>query len=213
MNRIAVARELLKVAKALAALNVGKTEENKAIRVTRTMYSFRVFDLTNAGKRGKKVDVAALYDYDWAIEKDPDLQMYIDELADRIMRARSFDQAVKLMENAMEAINDIVPGGAKMYTDTERGVDVTPPGFKKIRVNGKHVDIEADFTSFSVRDKDDQYNLPTCIPAISGGKRDIKVFYRWVMDNERKLKNMTFREVVRGMSDAGIKYHQYCAMD
>jgi len=28
-----------------------------------------------------------------------------------------------------------------------------------------------------------------------------------------KIKSMTFNQMVNAMSDAGIEYHQYCAMD
>ena len=63
-----------------------------------------------------------------------------------------------------------------------------------------------------IRDRD-RCNLPVCIPAIKGGKSDIKVFYRWVSDNESRIKNMTYSEVLRGMGDAGIRYHSYYSMD
>ena len=100
-----------------------------------------------------------------------------------------------------------------MYESQERGVDVTPGGFRPIKVNGKNITLEADYSDFTVRDKVDRFNEPTCIPAVKGGKRDIKVFYRWVKDNLPWLQSATFGDVMRAMMKEGIRFHQYCAMD
>jgi len=201
-----------RVASSILAVSVGDMFENDAIRVQRWMSSLRVWDLTNAGKRGKRVDVIAMYNLDFA----PDATHLIKALGNDLEKARSFRQAKRMMEDALVEIESV--GGdthrqVNIAEDTERGVDVAPAGFKPVKINGKKVYIEADYKSFVVRDKEDQYNLPTCIPAVRGGKADIKVFYRWVMDNENQLRNMSYSEVTSGMRKAGIRYHSYCAMD
>jgi len=198
-----------KMAMSILAVSVGDMFENDAIRVIRTRSGIRVIDLENAGKRGKRVDVIAIYDVDYA--DDPG--GLVEELAKDLEKARSFSQATGMLQNTLDAVNEGSSRQVKIYKDNERGVDVAPAGFKPVKINGKNVYIEADYKSFVVRDKEDQYNLPTCIPAIRGGKADIKVFYRWVMDNESQLRNMTYDEVTSGMRKAGIRYHSYCAMD
>ena len=97
--------------------------------------------------------------------------------------------------NFIKDLQDQFPGEIKLDIYNERGVDVTTAGFGPIVVDGKHVKIDSRWDTFSVRDKDDQYNLPTCIPAFKGGKKDIKVFYRWVKDNQSKLRAWNRQQV------------------
>ena len=103
--------------------------------------------------------------------------------------------------------------GVEVNFTIKKGVEVQPAGFKPLRIRTGQIEIDADYDSFVVRDKVDQNNLPTCIPAIKGGKRSIPVFYRMVKDNERALQNMSFSEVRKMMAKAGVLYHEYCAMD
>lgn len=211
-----IAHELLKVAKALVAVRVGETSESDAIRVSRGRSAIRVWDMENAGRRGKKVDVIALYDLDYAVHnstQEANVGGKVEDLAQKIMSANSFSKAEKMLKDAEKAINEVSQFKVSIYESTERGVDVPPAGFQPIEVNGKHVYVRSGYKDFTVRDKDDQYNEPTCIPAIKGGKRDVQVFYRWVKDNERKIPNMSFSEVTKAMGQAGIKYHYYCAVD
>lgn len=94
-----------------------------------------------------------------------------------------------------------------------KGIEVAPAGFKPFKVEGRFVTVEADYNSFSVKDKVDTNNEPTCIPSTKGGKKDLKMFFRWVQDNMAAIKDMRFYEVVEAMTDHGIKHHTYCAMD
>lgn len=111
-------------------------------------------------------------------------------------------------------VGDTHEDGRSMFRVHHGGesIDVTPAGFKPIRIMGKGVTIEADYNDFRVVANEDP-NETTCIPAIKGGKKDIKVFYRWAKDNESKLKNMKFSDIVRTLMSEGVKFHQYCAVD
>lgn len=210
MDKIAAEERLARIAKSLAAaLSRGGDMENGSIRVHRWNSSIRVWDLTNAGRIGKQVDTIAVYDLDMA-GKEADAQ--VETLADNISRARSYGQAKDLIQKAVEEINAVSLYKVKIVEDRERGIDVPPAGFKPIEINGRHVSVEADYDSFSVRDKEDKFNEPTCIPT-HGSKRDVKVFYMWVRDNQSLIQNATFHEVMEGMSKAGIRYHYYCAVD
>lgn len=202
---------LAAISKVALGLGVGNKyeDERSMLRLQRGMSTIRVTDLTNAGKRGKKVDEFAVWDLDYATDKAA-----VDRLASQLARVRSYSEAKSLAEAWVEYYSDIGKSARpKIEYSKERGVDVTPAGFKPVKILGKEVEVEADYTSFTVRDVADKYNLSTCIPAIKGGKKDIKVFYRWVSDNEAKIKNMKFGDVVKAMMQQGIKFHQYCAMD
>lgn len=119
----------------------------------------------------------------------------------------------KAMKAAIETgLSELRGEGVRIESGVNqlRGVDVTPAGFSDIEINTDDVYIKAEHDGFRVKDKRDRYNEPTCI---TRGKKSIKQFYRWVKDNESKLKRMTFREVLKGMDAEGINYHYYCAMD
>lgn len=188
----------------LHELRMGDTTESDKWRMHRYASSVQITDLTNAGKRGKKVMQYSLYDLDYQHIVDP------NEIADEFEELVTKNVSPAQMERALKARKD---QGIKYDEQQLRGVDVTPAGFKPVVIDGDHVFIEAEYGSFRVKDKDDVNNEPTCIPAIKGGKRSIPQFYRWVKDNERKLKSMTFYQVLMGMRKEKIEYHQFCAMD
>jgi len=186
---------------------VGEGGENAFIRWHQYMSSIQVTDLTFAGKRGKKVEKFALYDIDYAkhdVEKHVAINNFVKLLENRNTTYK------KAKDAAMVIANNTAP---KIEVFTERGVDVTPAGFAPFKLETKNVSIEAGWRSFTINDKVDTNNLPSCIPAIDGGKKSIKVFYRWVQDNQDKLKRMTFGQITTAMQKEGIEYHQYCRMD
>lgn len=185
------------------ALQVGRGQENGTVRLHRYRDSILVTDLTNAGKRGKKVRTLS-------VELSYNTEMKsLDGVARMLTLYDDFDDVVA-------TLNDFLvdyPHALKMYFSDQRGVDVMPAGFEIIEIHGEHVYISAEYKTFRVQDLGDRYNMPRCIPAIRGGKRSIPVFYRWVRDNQSRIKNMTFHEVMKEMDKNKIQYHYYCAMD
>ena len=191
---------ILEVESRIASVMVGDDKETDVIRIHRYRPSISVWDLTNAGKRGKQVDRFSV-DTDRA-SGGP----HAEDLIEQLEKAKSYADALSAAEKWAES------NAVKVYKDQEKGINVAPKGFKPIGVKGKNVYVSADYNSFHVRDQSD-INEETCIPAIKGGKADNKVFYRWLMDNHEKVKSMDFNEVCRAMSDNGIRYHRYCALD
>jgi|GEM_PF-2310203 len=191
------------------AMSVGKTVENEKsmLRIHRFMHSLRVTDLTNAGKRGKRVDEFALYDLDYV--RDPDAQRALEKVIGNIGKARNYKDA---LSKAKKYVEGLEPGGVlpKIEEMTYKGVEVTPAGFKPIKIDGKYISIEAGYRDFVVRDKEDRANYPVCM---ARGKKGIKLFYRWVQDNLSKLPNMRFNQLTKAIGAAGIDFHEYCSMD
>ena len=199
---------LLPILKDAGLIPEGTTIElpKSKTRVFRSRSGLRVWDLAWAGKRGKSVLTFVLYDLDYV--RDPAAKKRIEQWINSLDGMTSF----RAMLDSVKDLNDRVPGN-HLEMKVVKGVDVAPFGFGPIEINGKNVSIESGWDTFVIRDLTDTYNEPTCIPAIKGGKRSIKKFYRWVNDNERALISMTFSQVMDEMRSEGIKYHYYCAMD
>lgn len=187
-----------------AGLSVGQTLEVGSVRMHRYNNSIHVWDLTNAGKRGKKVQELVIMSGSYAEEKQR-----LEGIGKLIDSYGSYSRILATLNDYLEDY----PGAIKLEEYTRRGVDVTPGGFKALEIETKHVKITADYNDFSIKNLDDQFNEPTCIPAITGGKKSVPVFYRWVQDNESKIKRMSYPEILKEMGRLGIKYHSYCAMD
>ena len=188
--------------------NLGKTNESSHIRWHIFATSIRVWDLTNAGKRGKKVDTFALWGLDYI--SDVDVQASLAKWIKNTLPKQNYKQALQFAKSTEQATHDRYPS---LEIRQEMGVRVAPPGFGPFKLETPNVSIEADWDSFTVNDKIDQNNLPSCIPASKGGKASVKVFYRWVQDNQNRIKQMTFGQIQQEMRKAGIKSHYYCRMD
>jgi len=184
---------------------VGKTFENQDIRVHVYRSVVMVWDLANAGKRGKTVEKLSLYNLDFV--RDPEVTKQIDQWTFRL-KSLNYAQAKAQAETLAN-----LEAGAKFQVVNEKAFDILPAGIKPIKLETPQVSIEADLTGFSVRNKVDTNNLPTCIPASQGGKQSIGVFFRWLQDNLAQVKGMTYSQVLDTMRSLGIKYHSYCAMD
>ena len=194
-----------------APADMGTTNESDKLRWHVYNSAVRVWDLTFAGKRGKRVSRFALYDIDMV--GDETFQKAAD-IWIRGLKKNNYAQALKAAQDLVSLSQEAEGWGtAKLEVGEDKGVDVAPPGFKPFKANWKNVTVEATYDSFVIRDKGDRNNLPTCIPTSKGGKQSIKVFYRWVQDNERKIKSMTYYQILNSMGEAGIRYHDYCAMD
>lgn len=189
-------------------LSVGDTVnlDKTMLQVQRFRPTIRVTDMTDAGKRGKKVRQFSLYDLDrTGADQHPGFLKFVSDI---LGESLYFDAALKQAKDLADQDR-----GPKLEVSLLRGVDVLPMGFKAIVVDTWEFHLEVDLNDFVIRDKYDQNNFPTCIPAAKGGKRDIPVFYRWVRDNIQAIEKMTFSQIVRDMMALGIKFHQYCAMD
>jgi hypothetical protein len=184
------------------ALTVGETIENGMIRVHRYRDVIHVWDLTNAGKRGKRVERVSIESKHISSAS----ASLLNEIGDKLERCNDLGQVKKIL-------SDYSPGQIDIGSYFEKSVDVAPAGFKEISIHTPHVFIEVEYKSFTVKNLDDRYNEPTCIPAIHGGLRSIPVFYRWVQDNRDAINRMDYHQILEQMDTLGVRYHSYCAMD
>jgi hypothetical protein len=204
MNRTALnlkISELIYGKAASSFLRSGDTVEKNGIRFYFYRATLVATDLTNAGKRGKKVNEVVI--------KDRNLNYDMASLMNAFDSAfgKNFAQVVAVFEDYAENYPVL-----EVYHRELRGVDVRPSDMEVLKVNGDFVTVEVDHESYTVRDKVDRNNEPTCIPA-ANGKKGVAVFYRWVMDNRQKIERMKYYDLLDEMHKMGIKYHNYCAMD
>jgi hypothetical protein len=180
-------------------LGIGDTVENDILRMHRYTGSITLWDLTNAGKRGRKVtrlSVSASFD------SRVDRRLTLEQAARSIEGLRCFDDAKLELEEI---------DGLDISTYQDRGVDVIPAGFKTIRIKTARLSLEVGYNDFSVEDTTDLSNCPTCIP--EGQRKMIPAFYRWVSENFDRIPAMSYHEILSAMSAQGIRYYDYCAMD
>lgn len=190
-----------------AKIDLGETVEQGNVRIHRYRPSLVVWDLTNAGKRGAKVErltilTARPMPYTEEERFIGNIAMMIDGLGS--------------MGRIVGTLNDYLrdyPNDLRMETSYERGVDVMPAGFKVLKIQTDQLELEVGHKEFVVRDKKDTNNEPTCIPTSKGGLAGIPAFYRWVRDNEASIRHMSFQDMMEQMSKLGVRYHYYCAMD
>ena len=180
----------------------GFEDDKSLLRFHRYMSSLRVTDLTNAGKRGKKVEEFALYN----IERPKDPKK-LEQAITAILKARGYKAALAL---AQKYVNEHDGYGPSIEEGSMKGVHVAPAGFKKIKLDTEHVTLVSDYQSWTVFDKRDRNNLPACR---AEGAKSVKSFYRWVSDNEAKVKKMTFSDIMKALTKEGIEYRQWCRMD
>lgn len=190
-----------------ARIGLGQTVEVGSVRIHRFRPSIKVWDLTNAGKRGKKVRVLGIVvGHAMAFDNEEEA---IGRLAGLIEMQQDYDSILGTIKDYLKDY----PKDFTMHESEERGVDVMPAGFKPIEINGDKVEVKVTLREFTVTNLEDQANLPKCVPTINGGLKEIPSFYRWVQDNTSKVRSMSYQEVQKAMKTLGLDYHEYCSID
>lgn len=174
------------------------------IRVTRGATHVTVVDVRLAGKRGKVCDETCLYDLDYARDRET-----AESLLEALAHVEDYATAVAILHGVHALVS-----GVSIHSRTRKSIAVAPAGFTPIVVQGKFTRIEADWDDFVVRDLVDTNNLPTAIPPVRGSKlAAAKAFRSFLGKNCERLGGMRFHEILDAMCEAGLKYHDYCAMD
>jgi len=193
----------------LTEIAIGQIVNTKGIRVERYADHMRVWDLTNAGKRGKRVDkfsIGPIYQSD---TKDFSFrEKHLVLIAKQNTYKRALEIA-KFMVQKLQKMGDNI----KIHQSTERGVNVDPPDKGPITVKTAKVSISATPRHFSVTDKTDPHNLPTMIPSLRRRVTSAKMFYKMAQELGNKLKSMSYLDIGKEMNRRKIDYHGYYAMD
>lgn len=186
---------------------MGETAEVGSIRIHRYRDHFKVTDLTNAGKRGKKVKVfTAGPSYSYKGNHDE----WMERLSKEISSYRTYDRAWAFFNGLLKD----APREINLNEYVERGVDVLPGGTRKFNFKTpKDVEVMADPKDFTVinrwplTDKDGkptgQFHDTSYFPV---NKKDALPFYAWLSANESKAKRMGIDEFRKLWREIGVRY-------
>ena len=189
-------------------LGLGKTWENKKVRVHRYATSFKVWDLTNAGKRGKKVRVMVILPNTYSHNEE---EAWLKEQSRYVLlnAAQGYDS----IKNYFEQL-----GGSRIEERQERGIDVLPGDTKKIDIQWKHgediLDLSATPLKFSLKSSaplrhhttgEDIGRQDTLYWPLK--KVDAKRFYAWLAsEGEGQVKRMNITSLRKLWQELGIQY-------
>jgi hypothetical protein len=197
--------------KASLDFTVGDTYYNPSSKVSvhRFRGHIRVQDLTNAGKRGKMVPGFNLTFWKDDPSWEPETMFLWDEF---VRSAKSGKEFLYLRRLAWDIVEQQEKALGTLKTFDVKGIDATPEEGHgaKIEVNAPKWYMNATTRKFFLADKEDQNNLPR---AYEAGPKDAVKFYKWFNANQDSLKDKKFYDVLRLMSNEGIRYKQYMGMD
>jgi hypothetical protein len=98
---------------------------------------------------------------------------------------------------------------ALTFTASSQTGSVHSAGSHKIIVDTPEVYLDVTPDYFSIRSRDAEQANPIIIyPHSSKYKTSIKKMYKWVSENEQRIKRMTFLEIRRELDELGIPYNQ-----
>jgi len=182
-----VARYLDKVARGVSR---GETWENGKVRIHRYDGSFHIWDLTNAGKRGKKVDMMAVIPHGHRSDTAEWMEGQSKYL---VLNARSYDSVKAYLKGLDPLTVDI-------HESQERGIDIVPGDKREIKlqwsVGDERLDLKASPLEFLLSSSmpldraNPKSNLRQNTLYWHVKKADAAVFYGWLVDNEARIKTM-----------------------
>lgn len=189
-------------------LGLGKDWENDRVRIHRYADHFRVFDLTNAGKKGKSVSV--LIASPGQAARDASAWM---ERQSRwvVLNARTYDT----VRDYFAGLGDEV----QVSTKVTRGVDIRSRADREIEaawsIGDQTLQLTASPLDFSMMKR---VKMPTVNPGKEyyqdtlfwpAGRKDAEKFYKWASDHERELDRMDM-DGFRGVwSKLGVRYSSH----
>lgn len=209
------------------AVPMGKTEEKGKIRVHRYRDQLRVWDLTNAGKRGKKVRslyVGTTYAFNKGKnEFGGDDQKFLDFASGLAMAAGNYDHFVAVLGDWAEEH----PGQVNTSETMERGIDHLPAGSKTYKIQWTmgttELELEATPLEFRVRSSvlmEPSERLlrrnPNAQPFRQdtgywpAKKADAKKFYGWLATGgEGKIKRMDINDLKKLWGQLKVRYDSH----
>lgn len=196
------------------ALEIGQGVFTDHLKLHHFHGSLRITDLTNAGKRGKKVKELTVIP-----------KTHHDELSDKIIKQAvssilhmNYEQAKGHLESILQR-----EGHGNLFDLHERelrGIDVEPRGttikLEKKFPDGAIVSIESSPHDFRVTNSavisapgKPAHGFRQDTSYWPKGKKDGIVFYGWIKDNLSKAANMTIQDLTKVWHELGIQYDSH----
>ncbi len=195
------------LARTVVALSLGERKDFGSVRIHRYRDHFRVWDLTNAGKRGKKVRTMTIMPSSY-FKGSP------DEWMDRMSKTLPDYDSYDALKNFIADVLVQYPKEITLSESAERGIDVLPGGTRKIIVQtSTGLVIEAtphDFrllNRWEIKQKDGKpsgmFQDTNYYPA---AKKDAQVFYGWLAANEAEAKRLDLEGYRKLWKDLDVRY-------
>jgi hypothetical protein len=193
-------------------IELGKTVELGTVRIHRFADHFRVIDLTNAGKRGKRVRVAALSPTGFY---PGDRVAWADHMGGALLSmCASFDEVRRLVSDLLVDY----PGELRFEVLEARGVDIEPAGAQSITLKTSGgLEIKASERDFQVCSR--QFHGATAThPGVAhdtlywpaGTKTVARAgaasFFAWLSANLSAIEAMTIGELRSQWEALGVRY-------
>lgn len=182
-----------------SALGVGETAEIGHFRIHRLSTAVRITDLTNAGKRGKKVEEVAVYGF-------------VDERKGEAISAVALALALRgasltrVEKNLALAAAD---AGVLTERTAYRGIDVRPRG-AKFELQGAFLKVDADPTHVLIGYRSDpRSTLSDYYLCSVREKRFVRPTYEWLVQHREQIKRWKFRELYEALR-ADVGAHLDC---
>ncbi len=208
------------------ALAPGKTVETDHLRVHRYMDSLRVTDLTNAGRRGKVVDIMVIADLDY-LNKNDIASFKFERWLGKVLDGMTFQE---MDRSFISLMSELERSGAyplpNVYRNQEKGVRIDPPEsvarrveFKVLDTTERTLSVQAKPSDVSIRevifsvDSNTGRRGPYLHDTVVGNtknRRETKTLYNWVVANESRLKKVrNLAEVQKMLQAEGVPYRTY----
>lgn len=179
------------------------------IRIQRWNHAIRVWDLTNAGKRGKKVDVL-----DIVSERNLPFQEEQDFIGRIYERIQAYDTLSEVWASIKDYMDEF-PDSLKMSKSQERGIDVQPAGSTSLRlttstgctITATPLEWHLTHTSEFVGPKGNKFTQDTIYS--SKDKKSAKLFYNWLLGNTKEISRMTIQDFQALWNSIGAKFTTY----
>lgn len=205
-----------KVAQRILAgvIPMGSTFQNEKIRIHRYRDQVRVTDLTNAGKKGKKVpelNISLTYNY------TGDQQGWFDRQTEKFKSyATSSSKPYAAIQAFIKDLQHDYPDDIKMSESEYKGVDIEPYGelfkFKVPFENGSSLTVESSPINSLVRHtaemtgpNGNSFDHDTLY--YPDKKKDAAIFYGWMKDNSAKVKTFkSLLDLLEVWKSLGVNY-------
>jgi hypothetical protein len=188
-------------------VEVGRTINVGDIRIHRYSDSFLVTDLTNAGKRGKKVKLLSIGLGGGSEVRDRG--SWLDELSSGLAHQTTYAGVVGYL-------NHIKQDEPYLFWDIreERGIDVEPSGNKITMKTNTGLVIESSATEFRVLNRQSLSHPKTGEPMnavqdtnyFNVSKESANVFFAWLQKNLSVANNLDMNGLRNIWDGLGVKY-------
>jgi hypothetical protein len=219
-------KQILAVLERLArpTVDIGKTLETDKLRIHRYMDSVRIWDLANAGRRGKAVDIMAVYDLD-AIKGNDLATAKFDRWLGGVAGGQTFEQAERGIKALLSELGRTMGYQPKVQITQDKGINIDPPQSVAKRLKYTLVDVPERVLQLDVKPSDvsiretthrlnsrgeRQFYVSDTVVSNTRSRNETKALYNWIVENEAQLKRVKTLADVRGLLNReGIPYRTF----